>query len=47
MDNPLLACCNFIPEVGQLRQFALDLGFRGIDWTLTLDTLPGSQAEEV
>jgi hypothetical protein len=40
MDNPLLACCNFIPEVEQLRQFALDLRFKGIDWTFTLDNLP-------
>jgi hypothetical protein len=38
--SPLLACCNFIPEVEQLRQFALDLGFKGIDWTFTPENLP-------
>jgi sugar phosphate isomerase/epimerase len=46
MDHPLLACCNFIPEVEQLRQFALDLRFKGIDWTFTLDNLPESPAGE-
>ncbi len=46
MKNPLLACCNFIPEVEQLRQFALDLGFKGIDWTFTLETLPDGPAGE-
>jgi sugar phosphate isomerase/epimerase len=47
MKTPLLACCNFIPEVEKLRQFALDLGFAGIDWTFTLDNLPGGPAAEV
>ena len=46
MQNPLLACCNFIPEVEELRQFALDLGFQGIDWTFTLDNLPDGPAGE-
>jgi sugar phosphate isomerase/epimerase len=48
MKTPLLACCNFIPEVEKLRQFALDLGFQGVDWTFTLDNLPdgpGAEAE--
>ena len=40
MKPPLLACCNFIPEVERLQQFALDLGFQGIDWTFTLNNLP-------
>jgi len=46
MKNPLLACCNFILEVEKLRQFALDLGFAGIDWTFTLDNLPDGPAAE-
>ena len=46
MKKPLLACCNFIPEVGELRQFALDLGFQGIDWTFTLENLPDGVAGE-
>lgn len=46
METPLLACCNFIPEVDELRQFALDLGFAGIDWTFTLDNLPEGPAAE-
>jgi sugar phosphate isomerase/epimerase len=46
MKTPLLACCNFIPEVEELRQFALDLGFQGIDWTFTLENLPDGPAGE-
>ncbi len=46
MKNPLLACCNFLPEGEQLRQFALDLGFAGLDWTFTLDNLPAGPAAE-
>jgi sugar phosphate isomerase/epimerase len=46
MKAPTLACCNFIPEVDDLRQFALDLGFAGIDWTFTLDNLPDGPAAE-
>jgi sugar phosphate isomerase/epimerase len=46
MKNPLLACCNFITEVDDLRQFALDLGFQGIDWTFTLENLPEGPAGE-
>jgi len=44
--TPLLACCNFMPSVDHLRQFALDLGFAGIDWTFTLENLPGDPAGE-
>lgn len=46
MNNPRLACCNFIPKVEELRQFALELGFQGIDWTFTLDNLPDGPAGE-
>ena len=46
MKTPLLACCNFIPEVDELRRFALDLGFGGIDWTFTLENLPDGPAAE-
>jgi sugar phosphate isomerase/epimerase len=46
MKTPLLACCNFMPEVARLQQFALDLGFQGIDWTFTLENLPQGPAGE-
>lgn len=46
MWPPKLACCNFIPEVEQLRQFALDLGLQGVDWTIDLASLPLNSAEE-
>jgi len=46
MNRPKLACCNFIPEVKLLREFALEHGFEGIDWSFTLENLPRSPAEE-
>jgi sugar phosphate isomerase/epimerase len=45
MDNPTLACCNFLPE-GQLRDFALAHGFGGVDWTFTLEDFPTTPAAE-
>ena len=35
VNRPKLACCNFIDDVNQLRAFALDHGFDGVDWTFT------------
>ena len=35
MNRPKLACCNFIDDVRQLRVFALDHGFDGVDWTFS------------
>jgi sugar phosphate isomerase/epimerase len=46
MKTPTLACCNFILEVEELRHFALDLGFAGVDWTFSLDNLPDGPAAE-
>jgi sugar phosphate isomerase/epimerase len=33
--RPKIACCNFFDDVRQLRAFALDHGFEGVDWTFT------------
>ena len=46
MTQPKLALCNFIPDVRQLRQTALDHGFSGVDWTFSLEDLPASDGEE-
>ena len=35
MITPKLVCCNFIDDVRQLRAFALDHGFAGVDWTFS------------
>ena len=35
MTTPKLACGNFIDDVRQLRAFALDHGFAGVDWTFS------------
>ena len=44
--RPRLACCNFLPEVGALKRFALKHGFDGVDWSFFPDTLPRSPSEE-
>jgi len=45
MSHPKLACCNFIPDVKELRRFALHHGFEGMDWSFDLGTVPRSPAE--
>jgi sugar phosphate isomerase/epimerase len=35
VNHPKLACCNFFDDVNQLRAYALDHGFDGVDWTFT------------
>lgn len=46
MNQPRLAMCNFISDVEQLRQVALDHGFSGIDWTLKQEDLPTNDVDE-
>jgi sugar phosphate isomerase/epimerase len=46
MNNLKLACCNFISEVNELKEFALQHGFFGIDWSFNQQNLPQSPAEE-
>jgi sugar phosphate isomerase/epimerase len=43
---PTLACGNFLPNVETLREFALDHGFGGIDWSFNEENLPRSRGEE-
>jgi sugar phosphate isomerase/epimerase len=45
MTYPRLACCNFLSDVRELKAFALDNGFDGIDWTFTPETLPRNAGE--
>ncbi|MHC1725123.1 MAG: TIM barrel protein [Syntrophobacteraceae bacterium] len=46
MNSPTLAICNFIPETATLRQFAVQHGFSGVDWTLKVEDLPQNEFEE-
>ena len=46
MSRPKLACCNFMPDVKRLREFALDHGFDGVDWSFTPENLPMTGGEE-
>ena len=45
MRTPRIACCNFIPDVRELKNFALHHGFSGADWTFTMETLPRTPRE--
>ncbi len=44
--KPKLAMCNFFSGINKLRQFALENGFSGIDWSFDVSTLPDTPAEE-
>lgn len=46
MNDPKLACCNFLSSAKILREFALDYGLGGIDWTFSRENLPDSPAAE-
>jgi len=40
MTNLKLACCNFLPDIRRLRDFALEYGFTGVDWTISDPDFP-------
>lgn len=46
MIRPKLACCNFFANGKLLKEFALDRGFDGVDWSLTEETLPNDLRDE-
>jgi sugar phosphate isomerase/epimerase len=44
--KPKLVMCNIFPEVEQIKEFALEKGFMGIDWSFDLDRLPETPLQE-
>jgi sugar phosphate isomerase/epimerase len=44
--NPILAMPNFLQEPGELKRFAIENGFSGIDWSFDLSQLPATPSEE-
>jgi len=46
ISPPKLALCNFFSDVKFLKEFALDHGFQGIDWTFNRENLPRTRIEE-
>ena len=44
--RPKLAMCNLFLDVKRLREFALDHGFSGIDWSFEPTTLPQTPTDE-
>ena len=43
MELPKLACCNFITDVRELKDFALSAGFNGVEWTFNHENLPQNE----
>ena len=44
--SPKIAVCNIIENIKELKDFAIDFGFQGIDWSFDLGTLPSTPAQE-
>ena len=44
--KPKLVMCNIFAEVEQVRKFAVENGFSGIDWSFDLDRLPDTPLQE-
>ena len=43
---PKLAMCNIFDDISQLKDFALEHDFHGIDWSFEMETLPSTPSEE-
>ena len=44
--KPNVVMCNIFPEVHQVREFAIENGFMGIDWSFDLEQLPETPLQE-
>jgi sugar phosphate isomerase/epimerase len=44
--QPILAICNFFSDPNDLKAFALEHGFGGVDWSFQLEAIPSTPAEE-
>jgi len=44
--QPKLVMCNFFSDTGKVRDFALEHGFSGIDWSFDLERLPETPMQE-
>lgn len=44
--EPKLAMCNIYPEPGEVLDFARRNGFKGVEWSFTLDDLPGTPSQQ-
>ncbi len=40
-----IACCNFIADIPELRAFAIEHGFAGVEWSLRRADLPATEEE--
>ncbi|MFC1883275.1 sugar phosphate isomerase/epimerase family protein [Thermodesulfobacteriota bacterium] len=43
---PKIALCNILEDLEELKEFALEFGFLGIDWSFDLDKLPETPTQE-
>lgn len=44
--KPKVALCNFFDNIKQLKSFALENDFSGVDWSFNMEELPSSPLEE-
>ena len=44
--KPKVALCNLFDDIKQLKSFALDNDFSGVDWSFNMEELPSSPLEE-
>ncbi len=44
--NPKIALCNIFSDLSELKAFAHEHGFSGVDWSFDLNTLPETPSEE-
>ncbi len=44
--NPKIALCNIFSDLSELRTFAHEHAFSGVDWSFDLNTLPETPSEE-
>jgi sugar phosphate isomerase/epimerase len=44
--QPILATCNFLSNPNDIKAFALDHGFGGVDWSFDQEAIPYTFAEE-
>jgi sugar phosphate isomerase/epimerase len=44
--TPIIAMCNIFPTVAEIREFAREHAFSGIDWSFEMESIPKTPSEE-
>ena len=46
MMKPIIAMCNIFPTANEIREFAYEYAFSGIDWSFEIESIPKMPSEE-